>query len=185
MFFLFILIIIFLFMAIYTSRIGIEVQNLQIDTQKIKKINEESRIYVYLIIFKKIKLFKKDIKKIKMFNKGLDMKILKNTELKIKYKDLLKSRKIGIEKFDLNMQLGTENAALTAMLVGIISILLGVTIRKPKYEVIPIYSNQNLLKIKFDGIFIINLMHYIYVYLKWRYGYERTSNRKSYDNCYE
>ena len=177
-------------MAIYTSRIGIEVQNLQIDTQKIKKINEESKIYAYLIIFKKIKLFKKDIKNmdlksVKFRKKDLDIKILKNKDFKIYYKQLLQNIKIEIQEFDLNMQIGTENATLTAMLVGIISILLGVTIRNPKYEVIPIYSNKNLLKINFNGIFIINLIHYIYVYLKWRYGYERTSDRESYDNCYE
>ena len=52
--------------------------------------NEESKIYVYLLIFGKIKLFKKDVKKMKQPNlkleKGkmdVDIKILKNVELKI------------------------------------------------------------------------------------------------------
>ena len=50
--------------AIYTSRIGVEIENLEIDTQQPKgqKINKESRIYIYLLIFNKIKLYKKDIR---------------------------------------------------------------------------------------------------------------------------
>lgn len=60
------------------------------------------------------------------------------------------------------MQLGTEDAALTAILTGIISAGLGVILRKPKYEVIPIYSDKNFLKIKLDGIFSVHLMQYIY-----------------------
>ena len=35
-------------------------------------------------------------------------------------------------------------------------------IRKPKYEVIPIFANKNFIKIKLDGIFSINLMQNIY-----------------------
>ena len=72
MFFLFILInLIILGIAIYTSRIGVEIENLQIDTQQPKgqKINKESRIYIYLIIFNKIKLYK-----MKMIDKTYDLK---------------------------------------------------------------------------------------------------------------
>ena len=56
--FLFILIIILiLIIAIYTSKIGIEVMNLRIDTQNGKKINDECKIYAFVLIFNKIKLF--------------------------------------------------------------------------------------------------------------------------------
>ena len=163
MFFLFImLLIIFLVIAIHTSKIGIEIENLQLDTQRTKKLNEECKIYVYLIILKKIKLFKKDTRNAKFINKGLDVKLLKNKDLKIDYKDLIKNTKLEIEKFNLNLQIGTENAALTAMLVGVISTFIGIVIRKPKYQIIPIYVNKNFLKINFEGIFTINLMHYVY-----------------------
>lgn len=167
MFFLFILFIVLsLGLAIYTSRIGIEVENLIIDTESKEKINQESKIYVYLLIFKKIKIFKKDIKnmdlkKLKFQNKDIDIKFLKNKDLKINYKELLQNIDVDIEQIDLYIQIGVEDAAITAILVGFISGILGVILRKPKYQIVPIYSGKNLIKIKLDGIFTIDLMHYI------------------------
>lgn len=197
MFFLFILIfILILGLAIYTSKIEIDIKNLEIDTEKPKgeKINEESKIYVYLLIFQKIKLFKKNVKgmklkNVKFQNKDIDVKYLKNRDIKINYKELIQNIEIEIKKVDLYMQIGTEDAALTAILVGIASGIVGVMLRKPKYQIVPIYSNKNLLKIKLDGIFTIYLMHYIYSQIFKRKRSvnknERTSNRKSYDDCYE
>ena len=170
MFFLFILISLIIFgIAIYTSRIGVEIENLQIDTQQPKgqKINKESRIYIYLLIFNKIKLYKKDIRNmdkqnIKFQNKDIDIKFFKDRDIKIDYKQLLEKIDIYFEKIDLNIQLSTEDAALTAILTGIISASLGIILKKPKYEVIPIFSNKNFLKLKLDCIFSVHLMQYIY-----------------------
>lgn len=170
MFFLFILInLIILGNAIYTSRIGVEIENLQIDTQQPKgqKINKESRIYIYLLIFNKIKLYKKDIRNmdkqnIKFQNKDIDIKFFKDRDIKLDYKQLLEKIDIYFEKIDLNIQLSTEDAALTAILTGIISASLGIILKKPKYEVIPIFSNKNFLKLKLDCIFSVHLMQYIY-----------------------
>ena len=170
MFFLFILISLIIFgIAIYTSRIGVEIENLQIDTQqpKGKKFNKESRIYIYLLIFNKIKLYKKDIrnmdkKNIKFQKKDIDIKFFKDRDIKIDYKQLLEKIDIYFEKIDLNLQLSTEDAALTAILTGIISASFGIILKKPKYEIIPIFSNKNFLKIKLDCIFSVHLMQYIY-----------------------
>ena len=63
---------------------------------------------------------------------------------------------------DLNMQIGTQDAAITAILTGIISSMLGIIIKKPKYEIIPIYSNKDFIKFRLEGIFSIYLMQYIY-----------------------
>lgn len=173
MFFLFILVILLiLVIAIHTSRIGIEIENLRIDTEqeKGKKINEDSKIFVYLLIFKKIKLFKKNVKNMSMKNvklqsKDIDIKILKNKDLKINYKELLQNIDIDIEQIDMNVQIGMQNAAITAILTGIVSAVLGMAIRKPKYEIIPIYSNKNFLKIQLDCIISIYLMQYIYKFI--------------------
>ena len=167
MFFLFILLILLILgVAIYTSRIGIEIVNLRIDTEQPKghKINNESKIFVYLLIFKKFKLFKKDVKneKIKFRNKDIDLKLLQNKDLKIDYKEILQKPNIYIDKIDLNIQLGTQDAALTAILTGIIAGGLGVILRKPKYQVMPIYANRNFLKIKLDCIISVHLAQYIY-----------------------
>lgn len=196
MFFLFIIIgILILGLAIHTSKIGIEVENLEIDTENPKhKINRNSKIYVYILLFGKIKFLKKNLKdmnlkKIKFFKKDVDIKVLKNKNFEINYKELIENVKIDIKQIDLNVKIGIEDAALTGVTVGIISSMLGIIIKKPKYEIIPIYSNENLLKIKLDGIFTIYLMHYIYIQIfkkKRRVNRnERTSNRKSYVNSYE
>ena len=189
MFFLFvfiiILVIIGLIIIIHTSRVGIEVQNLIIDTEQPqgKKINEESKINVYILIFGKIKIFKNNVKNMKrpdfkIKNKNIDIKILQDKDLKINYKSLLKNIDLDIEKIDLNAQIGTEDAVLTAILVGIISSILGILIKKPKYQVIPIYTNKNFIKIRLDGIFSIYLMQYIdkIIFEKvWHLGQKRKS----------
>ena len=169
MFFLFILIIlIILGYALYTSRVGVEIENLIIDSAKTKgeRLNKESKIYIYLLIFNKIKLFKKDVRhmdkqNIKFLNKDIDIKFLNDMDLKIDYTDLLKEINIYFDKIDLNVQIGTEDAAFTAILTGIVSAVLGIIIKKPKYEIIPIYGNKNFVKIKLDCIFSVHLMQYI------------------------
>ena len=60
MFFLFIFVnFLILGFAIYTSRLGIKIENLRIDTEQPKgeKINKDSKIFLYVLIFGKIKLF--------------------------------------------------------------------------------------------------------------------------------
>lgn len=161
LFFLFILVILLVVvLAIHTSRIGIKIENLKIDTEQPKgeKVNKDSKIIVYLLIFKKFKLFKKDVKSIDKRK----IKIPQNMKIKIDYKEVLPNIDIDVEQIDLNVQLGIQDAALTAILTGIISAGLGVILRKPKYEVIPIYSDKNFLKIKLDCIISVYLMQYIY-----------------------
>ena len=48
--------------AIHTSKIGIDIKNLIIDTDAEEKINEDGKIYVYLLLFNKIKLFRKNVR---------------------------------------------------------------------------------------------------------------------------
>lgn len=159
MFFLFIFIIILLILgiAIYTSKIEIEIENLKINTNmpKGKKINEESKIYLFIVIFKKIKIIKINLKDI---NK---IKIPQNKDIKVNYKDLVKNVKIEIEQIDLEMQIGTVDASVTAILIGIIAGMLGTIIRKPKFEIIPIYINENILKIQLNCIISLNFVKYI------------------------
>ena len=182
MFFLFILGIVLLLIGIgiHTSRIEIKVENLIIDSEmpRGEKINKQSKIYVYLLIFGKIKLFKKDVRKMKKPNfklekKDIDIKFLQNKEFKLNYKEALKNIDIDIKQIDLYAKIGTENAAFTAIFVGAISGILGAIIRKPKFQILPIYSNKNLFKIKLDGIFSIYLMQYIYILIFRKSGKNR------------
>ena len=172
MFFLFILVIFtILIIAIHTSKIGIDIENLIIDTDAEEKINEDGKIYVYLLLFNKIKLFRKNVRKIPMKDvkfeaSDFDIKIFKNKDIKINYFELIRNINIDIRKIDLDVQIGTEDAGVTAILVGIFAGILGIIIKKPKYQILPIYANRNLLKINLNGIFTIYLMHYIYKFIE-------------------
>ena len=172
MFFLFILVTFtILIIAIHTSKIGIDIENLIINTEANEKINKEGKIYVYVLLFNKIKLFRKNVKNIPM--KGVkfegsdfDIKIFKSKDIKINYLELIQNINIDIRKIDLDVQIGTEDAGITAILVGILAGILGIIIKKPKYQILPIYANRNLLKINLNGIFTIYLIHYIYKFIK-------------------
>ncbi len=172
MFFLFILVIFtILIIAIHTSKIGIDIENLIIDTDTEEKINEDGKIYVYLLLFNKIKLFRKNVrnipmKDVKFESSDFDIKIFKNKDIKINYFELIRNINIDIKNIDLNVKIGTEDAGITAILVGIFAGILGIIIKKPKYQILPIYANRNLLKINLNGIFTIYLMHYIYKFIK-------------------
>ena len=186
MFFLFIILIfVFLGYLIHTSKIGIEIDNFMFDTEKQEKLNKDSKIYVYLLLLNKIKIFKTNIlkdgnSKIKLEKRDLDLIFLKNKDFRIDYLELWKNRNIDIKEIDLQLQIGTQDAGLTAILTGIISALLGITLRKPKYEVIPIYSNNNILKIKLKCIISIYLMQYIYSFIFKKEKFLK--QRKSYDD---
>lgn len=172
MFFLFILVIFtILIIAIHTSKIGIDIKNLIIDTDAEEKINEDGKIYVYLLLFNKIKLFRKNVrnipmKDVKFETSDFDIKIFKNKDIKINYLELIQNINIDIKNIDLNVNIGTEDAGITAILVGILAGILGIIIKKPKYQILPIYANRNLLKINLNGILTIYLMHYIYKFIK-------------------
>lgn len=172
MFFLFILVIFtILIIAIHTSKIGIDIKNLIIDTDAEEKINEDGKIYVYLLLFNKVKLFRKNVrnipmKDVKFETSDFDIKIFKNKDIKINYLELIQNINIDIKNIDLNVNIRTEDAGITAILVGILAGILGIIIKKPKYQILPIYANRNLLKINLNGIFTIYLMHYIYKFIK-------------------
>ena len=112
---------------------------------------------------------------------------------------VIKKIKLDVKELNLKIDLGTENAALTSMIIAIISSILAIFLRKKiksteeQYFIItPIYQNRNYLNIDFSGIFEIKMNHIINViYLLSRKNkkgvkkYERTSNRRSYDYSYE
>lgn len=176
LFFLFILIIIiFLFIAIYTSKIRIEIKNLIFNTEAEKKVDENSKINASILIFNKFKLFNKDIK----FEKqDMEIQFLKKNDIKIDYLELFHSINIDIVKFDLIANIGTEDAGLTALVVGLVSAILGIIIKKPNFQINPVYLNKNLLEIKFNGIFNVDLIHYIYKLLKNTIKREKTELTK-------
>ena len=212
MVFLFILLIfLVLGVAILTSKLDIKILNLIINSQNKKHINDRYEIIIKLKIFGTIPIIKFTLNK----NKIRKMQQSLNTKEKVKQleKDIMQnkneidvqiikglkefSKVIYIEKLDLEIELGTEDAFLTSMLVAIFSSILSIGFSKIRvreknivYEIKPVYKNENSIKIEISGIFQIKLIHIIntiYVLNKkgGRKNHERTSNRRSYDYSYE
>ena len=201
MFFLWIIIgIIILDIMIIYSTIKIELKDFEFILTKEKKryINENFEIIIKLYILKKIKIVNLKIPNDKI-NKNQIEKIFKNIDipkdkkdLEIEIIDIFKNLNINLEKIKLKLYLGTEDAAITAILIGIISTILGIyfkfkldDLENVKFETIPIYIDKNYLKIYFDGIFRTNMIHIIYIIyiLKKKRRVDknvRTSNRRSY-----
>ena len=209
--FLFVLLVILLLIIIFmTAKIEIKIINLVINTQSNNHINDKYEIILKLNILEKLPIIKFKITKKKLSKmqkrfqmnekiKKLEKDILNNKDkIDFKFIDMVKElrKSMYIKKLNLEMQFGTENAFLTAMLVAIFSSILSIGIsnmyvRKNsiKYQVKPIYIDQNFIKIVISGIFQIKLIHIIniiYVFNK-KGGKkdERTSDRRSYDYSYE
>ena len=193
-----------------TSKIEIKIENLIITSQTKKHINDKYKIIIKMYFFNKIPIIKITLTENKLG------KIYTKLKMKEKIRKLEEEIYINKDKFDLKLlnairefnkcikivdlklkiQLGTENAFLTSILVAIISSIMSITISKKAmredkifYNVEPIYNSQNLINIAISGIFQIKMIHIINtIYVLNKKGgieYERTSNRRSYDYSYE
>ena len=203
MVFIFVLILIIILLVF--SRIRIEVINFKFSSQTKRHINKDYKVIIKLCILKKIPILKVNITKTKLEKmkikekiKNIDFKIIQNKNKfdKNAIKAIKKSN-ININKINLNLEIGTENATLTSVIVPAISTILAILLSKkienPKNQLFiiqPVYINQNLINIVFSGIFEMKMIHIINIIyiLNRKKGvnkHERTSNRRSYDYSYE
>ena len=201
----FIFVLILIIVLLVFSRIRIEVINFKFSSQTKRHINKDYKVIIKLCILKKIPILKVNITKTKLEKmkikekiKNIDFKIIQNKNKfdKNAVKAIKKSN-ININKINLNLEIGTENATLTSVIVPAIStilaILLSRKIENPKNQLFiiqPVYINQNLINIVFSGIFEMKMIHIINIIyiLNRKKGvnkHERTSNRRSYDYSYE
>ena len=210
MVFLFIVFIIFTFIII-TAKIEVEIINLVIDSQNKNYVNDRYKIILRLRIWGKLPIMKLTITKQKLKKiresikmeekiKKLEKDIWENrNKIDFKFLTIAKElrKEIYIKSLHLNIQCGTENAGLTAILVAIFSsiVSIGISMLHVKedninYKIEPIYIDQKKKKIVISGIFQLKLIHIInMIYVFNKKGgmkeYERTSNRRSYDYSYE
>ena len=198
----FIFVLILIIVLLVFSRIRIEVINFKFSSQTKRHINKDYKVIIKLCILKKIPILKVNITKTKLEKmkikekiKNIDFKIIQN---KNKFdKNAIKAIKKSNININLNLEIGTENATLTSVIVPAIStilaILLSRKIENPKNQLFiiqPVYINQNLINIVFSGIFEMKMIHIINIIyiLNRKKGvnkHERTSNRRSYDYSYE
>lgn len=167
--------------------------------------NQKYEIEISLYLFNKIKWiwFRLNDNRIrKMYKKmSLEKIDIKKLEQDFKLEDLkeLKELQPKVSAFQLEVNLGTEDAILTSFLIfgisTIISIILSYTIKEYKknkyqYKIKPLYINQNIYEVKLNCIIEVKMVHIIniiYIFIKKRRvdKNERTSNRRSYGYSYE
>lgn len=206
--FLFILLIIAILInvIILLSKIQIQIKNVHFNSSKPKgKLDANYKIIIIVYILKKIPILKINVtqsklKKLKLKEKvrQAEIDIIQNKK-KIDKEILYELRKIKVQikYWNLELLLGTEDAKITALIVGYLSIFLGIYLNKKiskhenkKFSIQPVYIGQNILKLIFEGIFeikTVNIINIIWNLKKKerRNGNERTSNRRTYDYSYE
>ena len=208
MVFLLVLIIFLLILLIFsTSKLQFKIKKFEYSLIKKEHIDPKYSIQLSWFILGKLPIIKIDIDKTK-FNKlkvkekfiNIETEIIQGKkEINRNILDLIKKIRLYVKEMDLKIDIGTENAALTSIIIPIISTILAILLRekiKSKEEqffiITPIYQNQNYLNIKLSGIFEIKMNHIInIIHLLLRKNkkgvkkYERTSNRRPYDYSYE
>lgn len=201
----FLLILIVFLLLIIFSKIRIEVVNFKFSSEWKRHINKDYKVIIKLCILNKIPILKINITKTRMEKlklkdkiKDIDFKVIQdNKKFDKKLVKAIKKSNIDIDYINLNVELGTENACLTSIIVPAISTFLAILFRKKvkQFEkqifiIKPVYINQNLINIALSGIFEIKMIHIINIIyvLNRKEGvkkYGRTSNRRSYDYGYE
>ena len=200
--------IIFITIIFIFSKIRIEINNFRFQSTSKRHINKDYEVIIKLFILKVIPIFKINITKTKLEKlqlkdkiKNIDFKLIQdNKEFDKKALKAVKELNVAIKNIDLYIDLGTENASLTSIIVPALSTIIAIILHRKikKFEnqvfvINPIYINQNLVNIYISGIFEIKMSHIInmiYVLNKEKKkGVEKnersTSNRRTYGYSYE
>lgn len=207
MVFLFIyILIITIILTIFFSNIQVEVNSFKFSSITQNHIDKDYSILIKWRVFSKILLMKLEITKPKLDKINIKKRMKDINLEKLKKSDIIaekginsfKKLNICIEKINLNIDIGTENAMITAIIVPIISTIISGVINQKikdynsaKFMVNPLYINKNIINIAFSGIFELKIRNIIYIImyiLNKKEGvkkYERTSNRGTYDYSYE
>ena len=203
-FFIILGIILLTILFIICSTLKINIKELKIANKKIIKFNVKLTLNLFnkipwlRITINKDRINKlKGSNKLKIINNILKTKILKDYQdikaISIKdIKPILENiKKIKIEKTNIKLDIGTENAALTAYITGaiaaIISILLARKVTKLQYLITPVYTDKNYIFLSINCIIALKLVHIINIIkqLKGKEVYQnhgKTSNRRTYAN---
>ena len=185
-----VILIIFILVTILTT-IQIHIENLKIELPKKheRNINTKYKITIKLYILEKINYLKLDITKDKIERQFMQKNIKKLKEKIEKDKNKfdirlfsnIKKINFKLKKINLKINLGLEDAATNAIIVGIISssisVIMGILnnnniieINAKKenqmyWKIMPIYQNRNLVNIDLNCIISFKLIHIIYIIL--------------------
>lgn len=186
-------------LLIIFTEIKIHIIDLKLKSEKTSvKLDKDFTILFELYIFNRINYLKISINKNKLkSSKNMDrinQQIAKYNK-KIKFKNVLKNLKLKLKKLNLKLEIGTEDAALTAICIGVISTFLSMlvgnlaySIKDINWKIDPVYCNENLINLELNCIFSLKLIHIINTIYEMRKEgdkYARTSNRKDFEHVYE
>ncbi len=186
-----VILIILILLTILTT-IQIHIENLKIELPKKheRNINTKYKITIKLYILEKINYLKLDITKDKIERQFMQKNIKKLKEkiekdknkFDIRLLSNIKKINFKLKKIDLKINLGLEDAATNAIIVGIISssipVIMGILnnnniieINAKKgnqiyWKIMPIYQNRNLLNIDLNCIISFKLIHIIYIIIR-------------------
>lgn len=183
LFFLCVLFGIFLLFCIFILLLSFEfkIRNLDFMIENINKkhVNDNFIFTLYLKLFR-IPVLKVDVTKATFRKNKVKIEInkmkqkIRQKEKKLDFKMIaqLKKLKINFKSLNFMVNIGTEDAAVTALTTGVLATSIGIALRsilnlnKDNYfKVIPIYQNKNLLKMDFNCMFEIKLINIIYTIL--------------------
>lgn len=177
MVFIYCILVIFILLIIVTifSSIEIHIKNIRISSYELPKIhlNKDYKIIITLKLFGKIGFFKLSLGKTqltekKLLNKIEQRVIKKSDDFKSGLSRLLKLIKLSkVENLNLDIKIGLEDAAINAILIGVISTIVPIILRnnadrsKTFWNVNPVY-NQNSLKINLDTTISLKLLNILF-----------------------
>ena len=185
--------LIFTLLTIFFSiNLKLEIENLKISFPKTKKkiTNNNSKVSLKIYILKKIKVAEINLKKVDFKNETLKNQF-KGAKFNLDTIGFLKNINYIIEKLILKCNIGFEDAAITAVTVGIIYLIISNNLRDRiqniqniEYKVTPAYENRNILNVELDSIISIKLKNLIDIIRFMKKGRVkkngRSSNRRSY-----
>lgn len=194
------IIIMIIVILLLLSTLRIEIRDLRIGNIKIKR---KYNINISINIFNKIKIFSINLNNDKLKNLYNSKQLEKinidriSQDISIDKEDLRVLRYImpQIEKLELYIELGLEDAVLTSYFIAAIASVIGIVlpyitkdIDNCKYIVNPLYYGKNGVNIDLNSIISLKIVHIIYVIYffvkKGREKNERTSDRRSYGYSY-
>ena len=176
----FLIIIAIIFVITIFPSIKIEIKNLELHIPKEngKYVNKDYEVYINVYILRQIKILKFSITENKLERKEIndrikkmEQKVLKNrNQYDIKLTEFFKKLHIELEKLKLEIYLGTEDAALTAISTGVVASTVGIVLKdkvlekdKIGFKTVPLYQDGNILKIYIDAILWIRMLHIIHI----------------------
>ena len=176
----------------FSINIKLEIENLKISFPKKQKklTNTDSKVSLKVYILKKIKIAEINLKKIDLKNEKLKNKF-KGTRFNLETIVFLKKVEYIVEKLSFKFSIGLEDAAISAVTVGIIYMIISNFLRDRiqnieniDYKVKPLYDNRNILNVELDSIISIKMENIIDIITFMKKGRvnenDRSSNRRSY-----